>query len=222
MAGSSLILPGRSNAAQYFNGTSSFGSTAAALSLSSWSQLSISFWLNWTAYSALDNLAMEYGPTAVGTNFSFNVSPNGAGGNFRIRLKTTNTAVSDFTRPGAGVWHHYLVLFDLSVTGVNQIPAVYVDGMSVSLSRIAFTNNTGNWSDQTLWLMSRIGTGSFGQGGMAQLSLFAGTLLGADDAKALAGGADPRSISTGATHFWRMDRKGAEPNSAGSAPPPGR
>jgi hypothetical protein len=214
VAGRSLILPGGNNGAQYFNGSSSFSSVA--LSLSSWNQLSVSAWVDWTAFSNNDDLALEYSTNYSSNNGAINWNPNSSSphvGKWDFIWHTSGgTAIAGVVRPAAGQWHHVLMLIDGTMSGNSSIPAIYIDGGAQSISygfAGAVPQSLGNF---TLYLMSRAGTARFGQGGMAQLSLFAGTLLGADDAIALAGGADPRSVSTGATHFWRMDRKGAEPN----------
>jgi hypothetical protein len=215
VAGRSLLLPGgNNNGAQYFDGSSSFSSVA--LSLSSWNQLSVSAWVNWTAFSNNDDFALEYSTNYASNNGAINWNPNSSSPHVSkwdfVWHTSGGTATAGVVRPAAGQWHHVLMLIDGTVSGNSSIPAIYIDGGAQSISYGfpgAAPQSLGNF---TLYLMSRAGAARFGQGGMAQLSLFAGTLLGADDAMALAGGADPRSVSTGATHFWRMDRKGAEPS----------
>ncbi len=218
---SALLVPAnRPAASQWFGGSPAFASVP--LALSGFNQLSISVWVWWNAFANDDHLAMEYSALLNSNPGSWYFDPDQSFspgvGKLGIGLRPTGAAgasVMSFNRPSAKAWHHLLFVADLTQTAAAQYSAFYIDGAlqtATGNNASAGTNPVGAFGNYTLYLMSRAGSSLFATGAMAQLALFAGTLLGADDAGALADGADPRGVNLGATHFWRMDRVGQEPN----------
>ena len=105
--------PGDPNAAASFDGSNDTAS--AKLNLSGSSQLTLEFWLNWTAYANNDRLAFEFTPNFNNNDGGFLVDPNAGelGGKFGVAIGrggSRNNAY--FARPSAGAWHHYTLVFD--------------------------------------------------------------------------------------------------------------
>jgi Concanavalin A-like lectin/glucanases superfamily len=211
----------RTAMAQSFNGSSQYTRSQYILTLAPYAKLTISFWLNWTKFDDDDQLAAEYSANYNSNRGSFIFNPNSSlldGGNFDVGVDTTGSlpvqTVAGFTRPAAGVWNHILALFDLSQRGSAQIPAVYVNGVSQSLTYGATEGVATNFSNQTLYLMARAGSSLFGAGAMSDFAIFR-NLLSIDQVRALASGTDPRLIATGALdllYYWTMSVLHPEPN----------
>jgi four helix bundle protein len=158
LAGGTSWVNGRLGKAVSFDGVS--GSAASsAVNLSDTSVVTLSFWLKVDSYSSDDKLAFEYTNNYNSKN-GFFVDPNasGVGGcasnKFSVSMsKSNNTFWEDcFTRPSAGAWHHYVVVFNRS-TPANT---VYVDGVAQSLSTVLHNSSAmGNFDNSTLYFMSR-------------------------------------------------------------------
>ena len=153
-----------------FDGTADAASVA--MDLSGYAQITVSFWLYWNAFANDDDLCAEYSASWDGAS-AFIIDPNqSTSGAFFVGLSATSNKWSDtFTRPSAGAWHHY-------VWGVDRTtPAntVWVDGVSQTLSTFTHTAATyGNFSNSTLYLMSRATTSLFGAGKISDLRIYSG------------------------------------------------
>ena len=95
----------------------------------------------------------------------FNFSSKSAAGNSRL----------DFTRPSAGVWHHYVMVMDRSPGGgnVDQF-RVYVDGRFTS-GTVATNASTENFGNHTLYFMHRNASGVqtlFGNGQLDDVRIY--------------------------------------------------
>ncbi len=186
-----VCLPVR--AARSFNGTSDAGTTST-LSLSGQSAITVVFWLHWTTFANDDKLALEYSAN-YGTNAgSFIIDANDSGGKFLAGMAAAGTYnTSEFTRPTAGAWHHYAIVFDRSAAAANQI-IPYLDGAAASYTKFSSSAMSGNFSNYNLYLMSRAATGLFGGGRMAELAVYGGA-LSANDIAALGKGYSPLLIA---------------------------
>jgi N,N-dimethylformamidase beta subunit-like, C-terminal/Concanavalin A-like lectin/glucanases superfamily/PKD domain len=170
---------GEANTALGFNGTSDSGAIANT-NLSGTSQVTVEFWLKWERYANNDALALELTPNFNEVPGGFLVDPNAPeyGGTFGVGIGMNNTRNSIFfTRPSAGVWHHYaFVLNGTAPTGSEITP--YVDGLPVAFQTESSGTGAGAFANSTLYLMSRDGSALFGAGTLDDLALY-GTDLNA-------------------------------------------
>jgi len=155
-----------------FNGSNQSGSVA--LNLSDTSAVTLSFWMNWTAYANDDRLAMEFSSDFNGVTTGFMVDPNSSasgGGQFEVGLRGDagyNQVL--FARPSAG-WHHYAFVFNkAAAAGAEVIP--YVDGVAVQTTQVTNAGNTNNFGSDTLYFMSRAGSALYGNGVLDEVQVY--------------------------------------------------
>lgn len=153
-----------------FDGNNDYGSTSSTINFGS-SIITVSFWLNWDAYANNDDLAME-----LTTNYNLNdgtfiINPNSSGTGFEVTIHDNDHRQERFTRPSAGIWHHYGFVFDNSTVTGNI--TVYVDGKEVT-TNIGINNKTGsgNFKTDTLYFMSRAGAALFGAGKLGDTRIY--------------------------------------------------
>jgi len=178
--GATGAIEGDLDTAATFDGAT--GAASTALDLSATSQLTIEFWLNWAAYGNDDDLAFEYTPNFNNNDGGFLIDPNAGemGGKFGVgigRGETRNNAY--FTRPSAGAWHHYAIVFNTAAPAAQQITP-YVDGKAVPFEKLNSGIGAGNFAKSTLYFMSRAGSGLFGKGSLDEVSLYNRTLSAAE------------------------------------------
>jgi PKD repeat protein len=187
---------GDPNAALGFNGT---GDAASAnLNLSGTNKLTLEFWMNWNAFANDDDLAFEFTPNFNSAPGGFLVDPNAPeeGGQFGVGIgsgEARNTAY--FTRPSAGQWHHYALVFDTTAPALNQITP-YVDGKQVPYTKTRSGTEAGNFANSTLYFMSRAASALFGGGGLDEVALYNRALPAAtieDHFYGAAGGSPPEA-----------------------------
>lgn len=159
-----------------FDGVNDYAS--ASLNLSSTNAVSIAFWMKWDSFTNNDDLAMEFTSDYNATATGFFIDPNSGSpalGEFQFGLRGDqgyNTA--RFTRPSAGVWHHYVFIFDKSRAGGEC--SVYVNGVEQSINQIQNLDNTNNFGNSTLYFMSRAGTALFGKGALDEVAVWSRVL----------------------------------------------
>jgi YD repeat-containing protein len=165
-------LEGDPNTAATFDGAT--GAASAAVDLSSTSQLTVEFWLNWAAYANDDDLALELTPNFNNIDGGFLVDPNAGelGGKFGVAIGrggSRNNAY--FARPSAGTWHHYALVFNTQAPAAQQI-LPYVDGKPVSFEKPNTGTGAGNFANSTLYFMSRNASALFGKGSLDEVALY--------------------------------------------------
>jgi len=164
-------LYGNADTAAAFNGAQS-NYASAPLNLSSTSQVTVEFWLNWTAYANDDALAMEFTPNFNGTAGGFLVDPNASTGSFGVGLGiggSRNTVY--FNRPSAGSWHYYAFVLDTTQAGGTEITP-YVDGKPVTFTVSPAGTGAGPFANSTLYFMSRGGSTLFGTGTLDEVAIY--------------------------------------------------
>jgi hypothetical protein len=176
-----------------------------AINLSSYSEITLSFWLYWNSWANSDALAGEYSTNYNSSNGGFILDANNSspdGGTFIISLHNTGGyTAAEFTRPSAAAWHHYLVQFNIGSTGSGQIPAIYVDGVTQSLTYPETAGTSGSFGNYTFYFMSRDGSSLFGAGQMANVAIWGGVLLNTNEALALAMGRFPIKSASNRSFF---------------------
>jgi YD repeat-containing protein len=178
--GTSGAIEGDLDTAASFDGAT--GAASTALDLSAASQLTIEFWLNWSAYANDDDLAFEFTPNFNNNNGGFLIDPDAGemGGKFGVgigRGESRNNAY--FARPSAGAWHHYAIVFNTTAPAAQQITP-YVDGKAISYEKLNSGIGAGNFANSTLYFMSRAGSTLFGKGSLDEVSLYNRSLSAAE------------------------------------------
>ncbi len=194
-------VAGDPDTAVNFNGTN--GGASANLDLSGTSKLTLEFWMNWNAFADDDDLAFEFTPNFNSAPGGFLVDPNAPeeGGKFGVGIgsgEARNTAY--FTRPSAGQWHHYALVFDTTAPAGSQV-IPYVDGQPVPYVKTREGTGAGNFANSTLYFMSRAASGLFGGGGLDEVALYNRALSAATIEEHLDGahGGSPPEASLSAT-----------------------
>jgi hypothetical protein len=180
---------GEADTALAFNGSSDSG--AVPLNLSASSQLTVEFWMKWTAYANNDALAMELTPNFNETAGGLLVDPNAPemGGTFGVGIGIGGSRNSIFfARPSAGVWHHYAFVLDTTAASGGEI-VPYVDGQPVSFAQGGAGTGAGAFANSTLYLFSRAGSALFGAGALDELAIYSQALPAATIAAHYANGA---------------------------------
>ncbi len=132
------------------------------------------FWLKWNQYANNDALAMEFTPNFNENPGGFLIDPNAGeyGGTFGVGIgDTSNRNSIFFTRPSAGVWHHYAIVIDTTAAAGSEITP-YVDGQPVSYQQESAETGQGAFANSTLYLFSRDGNSLFGAGELDELAIY--------------------------------------------------
>jgi YD repeat-containing protein len=165
-------IPNDSDKAARFDGVND--AATAAVNLAGTKAVTVEFWLKWNAYSNDDRLAMELTKNFNEEAGGLLVDPNAPqlGGTFGvgIGLGTSRNNVF-FTRPSAGVWHHYAFVLDTAAAASQQITP-YVDGKPVTYTKLDSGTGAGNFANSNLYLMSRAAAGLFGAGDLDEVALY--------------------------------------------------
>jgi hypothetical protein len=165
---------GQIDGAAGFNGTSNYLNTASTLNLTGVSTITVEFWLNKPSFANDDKMAMEDSAIIGGNVSSFAIDTNnntlaGCGAGtvaFAIHNPTSYNGAK-FSRPSAGVLHHYV--FVMTGSGATGFSA-YVDGNSQQLTTCT-DSGSGTFGNYTLYFMSRAGTGLFTAGVMDEVRI---------------------------------------------------
>ena len=122
-----------------FNGTSDTAQTAATLDLTGTTRLSVVYWLYWNAFSNNDDLAWESSDDFNVNAGAIQNNPNWSGVDYLVGITNsagTGACFRSFTRPTAAVWHHYLLVLDLTATWATAVNALYLDGVPITLTDV--------------------------------------------------------------------------------------
>ncbi len=174
-------LVGDASTSALFDGSS--GAAQANVDLSGTHELTVEFWMKWSAYGSDDHLALEFTPNFNDYEGGFLVDPDATpGSDFAVSIglgPSSNTVF--FERPSAGEWHYYAFVIDTEASAEEEITP-YVDGHRVSYTKSRTGTGAGNFADSTLFWMSRDASTLFGAGSMQDLALYetalsSGTIL---------------------------------------------
>lgn len=179
--------------ARSFNGSSNYGQIA--LDLSAHNKITVAFWLWSDTNVDTAHIVMEHANADAGAGGGrWHINHGSSAGKSNVTWVTAATYANyhavEFTRPSAAAWHHWIVTIDGSLSS-SQIVAVYIDGVSVSLT--STNNNAGasSMANQTLNIMSRAGSSLFHDGDMAEMAIWGGVTLDATEAATLGKGYAP-------------------------------
>jgi PKD repeat protein len=160
------------NTAASFDGSND--NAAASVNLSGTSKVTIEFWMKWTSFANNDDLAFEFTSNNTNNNGAFVINPNSttSSGRFEVALGRNGSRNNAyFTRPSAGVWHHYAIVLNTGAIASQQI-LVYVDGSAVTITKGSSGTGAGNFANSTLNFMSRNGSSLFGAGTLDEVAIY--------------------------------------------------
>lgn len=164
-----------------FDGTNDSLQSASTIDLSAVNKCAVVFWLWWDAYADNDDLALEFTANTNGSTGGFYINPNssnlaGGGPNFEVKLVgNMGECEAVFARPSAAAWHQYVVGLDKSLSG-EEVSHVYVDSVAQSLTYDTDIDNSNNFANDTLNVMSRNNASLFGAGRQARLGIIPGEI----------------------------------------------
>lgn len=191
---------GRLGYALNFDGTDDYASEAA-VDLSTTNVVTVSLWLYQSAWNDTDDLAVE---TTVNWNSyttGLIVNPNGGSpcaGSFWIGVRgNVGYNIACYNRPGAGAWHHIVAVFDKSQT-TNEVD-LYIDGLlqtPTSRPPSYTSNNTNNFGNDPIYLMSRGGSSLFTAGKLDEVRIYT---------RALSAGDVTELFGKGPLAYWKFD-----------------
>lgn len=170
-----------------FDGTDDYMSTAA-VDLSSYNKITLSWWFYWDAFANDDDMMVEL--TTNATLFSanaFHCIPSSSSGWLDFLVHDANGDdfnIAHVARPSAATWHHVVWKMDKSVAASTRANAVLIDGQVVTIVDGPLSAMSGNFDNAALYFMSRAGTTLYGAGRLQNFAMFAG-LLSDDEAKSL-------------------------------------
>jgi len=198
--------------ARQFNGTDQSLQSASAINLSAFTKLSISVWFYSDGFANDNDLMMELSPVSSNPG-TFAINPNESSGVFQAEVRgDTAGNRSQFSRPSATAWHHYAFHFDFT-EAVNEVPIIWVDGVSQSLTPSG-TDNAGTFANDVLNFMSRNNAGLFYAGRLAEVAIYGGVLLTQGQVDSLQT-TKPHLVGS-ATFGWHLDgTTSPEPNFVG-------
>jgi PKD repeat protein len=160
------------NTAASFDGVND--NAAASVNLSGTSQVTIEFWMKWSSNANNDDLAFEFTANNTNNNGAFVVNPNSTTSSSRFEVALGRNGSRNnvyFTRPSAGVWHHYAFVLNTSAIASQQI-LPYIDGQPVSFVKGSSGTGAGNFANSTLNFMSRNGSSLFGAGVLDEVAIY--------------------------------------------------
>jgi len=160
------------NPAASFDGVND--NAAAAINLSGTSKVTIEFWMKWTSFANNDDLALEFTANNTINNGAFVINPNSTTSSSRFEVALGRNGSRNnvyFTRPSAGVWHHYAFVLNTAATASQQI-IPYVDGQPVAYVKGSSGTGAGNFANSTLNFMSRNGSSLFGAGVLDEVAIY--------------------------------------------------
>lgn len=118
---------------------------------------------------------------------------------FQATFSTTNGNFQGAV-PSLDVWHTIVVTYD--GTSTSNLPIVYIDGSSVSMSALTTPVGTIVSSTQTLRLGNQSGSSAVWNGKIGDEAAWANKILTATEAKELAMGVSPLRIEPASLAFY--------------------
>ncbi len=204
--------------ARSFNGTSQYASVP--IDLSSYTKVAIAMWL-WTTFPA-DRAIAEFGYSAsAATNHLEIYTTSSSTILVGASSSSGQSNYAEFAQPSASTWHHYVFNFDRAIATASAYGgSVYVDGVAQTTTLSSFPSPgqlAGNFTNDTLYLMSRLGSSFFLSGLLGGSAVYPGVNLSANEAMFLAYGGNPLRCATQPISFipfWGYDATDSDYGSA--------
>lgn len=195
--------------ARQFNGTDQSLQSAATLDGTSVNKIAVQIWLWRNNFSATYTIAET---SALSDNNAGSIGIfSDAGTDFIQCVGNVGVTSGTIGQPSANAWHHYVYDFDFTQDNATalEIPHIWRDGTEASITPVnQSNNNTGNFGNYTLNLMSRNNSSLWLPGRMAEVAIWAGINLTQDDVDDLwngGAGVDARTVQNGnLTFYWQL------------------
>jgi len=162
-----------------FNGSTQYGSVAIDLSL--YNKITLCFWLNVTNYINTARVGIEYS-TDYNSTDGFVVTIDNSSGTISASMHSVANGfyqLQPYIRMPVNETHFYSIIFDRT-TGTAQGVFLYIDGNlqtpTTLPSPILGNLGTSTFNNYTLYIMSRGGANSFGNGSLNDLRIYSGSL----------------------------------------------
>jgi PKD repeat protein len=164
-------IPNDGDKSARFNGVND--AATAQVNLSGTQAITVEFWMKWNSWANEDQLAMEFTKNFNENAGGFLIDPSAPqlGGTFGVGVgsgASRNNAF--FTRPSAGVWHHYAFVIDTTAAAASEITP-YVDGAPVTYTKLD-SGSGGGFANSTLSMMSRAAGSLFGAGDLDEVAIY--------------------------------------------------
>jgi lysophospholipase L1-like esterase len=156
-----------------FNGTTNYGVTAANINLTAYNKVVVEALVNFTNYDTSGTLmGWEFDTGQPGRFYFASKNGNSPNNKFTPALSgNTGFNYAQYTQASAGNWHHVVAIYDKGLA-TNEVN-LYVDGVLLTAeSRPLNLNNTNNFGNALMYLMSRSGSSMFSVGKMQHLAIY--------------------------------------------------
>ncbi len=154
-----------------FNGTNNYGVTASNLNFTGRNKLVVEALMYVDSYTDSIRLGWEFSPSTITNQGGFYYAQDVGAVSEATVKGNTGLNVADYSRPTAGRWHMYTVVYNMG-SATNEVE-LYIDGALQAVTTRPFTNNnTSNFGNYQLYLMSRNGSSFFGNGKMQHLAIY--------------------------------------------------
>lgn len=211
-------------AARQFNGTDQALESASNVDLSSYTKITVAFWIWWDSFGTNDDLAMEHsnaGDVAgfnVDLNCGFCAGTDVAAGVFDAGVVFHAERFRPTSGLSAATWQHHVVTFDKTQSG-GDVTHWYVNGSDAGTPQGG--NPTTNFASTKLYVMSRNSSSLFGAGRIAELAIWGGYNFDGTDVSNLYNGGSGTAASNvqsgSLIHYWQVCGSASpEPASVGS------
>jgi hypothetical protein len=194
--------------ARVFNGTNqSLQSEASLSTINGASRIAIAFEL-FTDFENDDDIILELSANSNSNQGTFKVIGNESGsGKFYVDVNgNVGKSSGECTAPSDNTYHSFLIEISFGNAAESEVESIFIDGNSQTLTHTNATENTGNFGDFVLNVMSRNNAALFADGKMRRLAIWTpAAALGETVADALAGGATPPvAHSADLVHYWPL------------------
>jgi hypothetical protein len=145
-----------------------------AINLSSTSTVTVSLWVNRTYSKVGRHVLLEASSNFNSSTTGFGLFPDDydCGGIQASVQGDVGYTANCYNQPSSGVWHHFVVIYDKSQSGRNEIN-LYIDGVLHTPFRILYANdNTNAFGNNPIYLFSRGGTREFTTGTVDDLRIY--------------------------------------------------
>jgi hypothetical protein len=196
------------DAALSFDGINDCLVSASTINLTAYTKLTLVAWQRIAAYANDLGIFIETAPQGTGVG-SIQIIGDLVTGLARAYITgVTGESGERYPKPSAGAWHHIAYVFDFGQPSASQVLAIYVDGVSQTLTNDIANNTQGTSSFGNLtWnVMCRNNASFYEVGDVAELAIYGGIILTQAQITQLQTRC-PNKVGA-PTHYWPLARDG--------------
>jgi len=204
--------------ARQFNGTNQSLQSASTINLSTYNKITVAYWINVNAYSAT-YVHVETSAISDSTAGTFGIFSDNTANQYIQLVGDAGASNVSVAHPSAGAWHHYVHIYDFTASSTFEIPQVWIDAVAQNPTG-AGPNNTVNFGNFALNLMSRNNTTYFTPGQFGEFAIWGNYLFNQTDVSALynggppSGGALATTVQSGSLVYYNQIRGTTSPEPA--------